>query len=232
MNKSPFIYFRDNEWFIKEDIIKLGITSSIIERGDTYITGEIYRGKFIKIYKLNIKLKHLNSLDKIIKNKFKDLNVYYGGGTEFYKRDIMNYIEDYLTALKIDYELLNEEDLKRINRKRNISYDYKRFYEKLIIKNNIKLRDYQIKIINDGYELLKLNNKLYLELATGAGKSLISYKLINLLKPSNIIIFTPRIDICQQNRKEEYIKNLDYNYDNLICMCIQSFNKIYEIIIN
>ena len=108
MNKSPFIYFRDNEWFIKEDIIKLGITSSIIERGDTYITGEIYRGKFIKIYKLNIKLKHLNSLDKIIKNKFKDLNVYYGGGTEFYKRDIMNYIEDYLTALKIDYELLNE----------------------------------------------------------------------------------------------------------------------------
>ena len=232
MNKSSFIYFRDNEWFIKEDIIKLGITSSIIERGDTYITGEIYRGKFIKIYKLNIKLKHLNLLDKLIKKKFIDFNVYYGGGTEFYKKDVMNYIEDYLSSLKIDYELFNEEDLKRLNRKRNITYDYKRFYDKLIINNNIILRDYQIKIINEGYELLKLNNKLYLELATGAGKSLISYKLINLLKPSNIIIFTPRIDICQQNRKEEYIKNLDYNYNNLICACIQSFNKIYEIIIN
>jgi len=124
MNKSSYIYFRDNEWYKKEDIIKLGITSSIIERGDTYITGEIYRGKFIKIYKLNINFKDLNTLDKIIKNKFRYLNIYYGGGTEFYKREIINYLEHYLSSLKISYELFNEDELKRINRKRNISNDY------------------------------------------------------------------------------------------------------------
>jgi len=125
MNKlSSYLYIRDNEWYKKEDIIKLGITSSIIERGDTYITGEIYRGHFIKIYKLNCDKKYLNTIDKIIKKNFRYLNVYYGGGTEFYRRDIINYLEDYLSYLKISYELYNEEDLKRINKKRNISNDY------------------------------------------------------------------------------------------------------------
>ena len=41
----------------------------------------------------------------------------------------MNYIENYLSSLKIDYELLNEEDLKRLNRKSiNISYEKIFFY--------------------------------------------------------------------------------------------------------
>jgi len=222
---SSYIYIRDNEWFRKEDVIKVGITKSIIERGNTYMTGEIYRGEFIKILKL--KIDNLRIIDNLIKIQFKKLNVYYDGGTEFYKRDIINYLEDYLSHLNISYELYNEKELKRINRKLKILYNYKRFYDKF----QIKLRDYQIKIINEGYNLLKLNKKLYLELATGAGKSLIAYKLINLIKPKNIIIFTPRIDICQQNKKDKYIQNLDYNYDNLFCSCIQSVNKIYQIII-
>ena len=217
MNKIPYIYFRDNNWYKLENVIKVGITSAIVERGNIYLTGEIIKGNFIKVIKLDIDLDYLNIIDKKIKNKFIDLNVYNGGGTEFYQRNIIDKIEDYLLELDISFELLNENDLKRLNRIREKD-------------NDIKLRDYQIKIIDEGYQFLKSNNKLYLELATGAGKSIISYKLINMIRPSNIIIFTPRIDICEQNKKDDYLKHLTYKYDNFICSCIQSIDKIYELI--
>lgn len=170
MNKIPYIYFRDNNWYKLENVIKVGITSAIVERGNIYLTGEIIKGNFIKVIKLDIDLDYLNIIDKKIKNKFIDLNVYNGGGTEFYQRNIIDKIEDYLLELDISFELLNENDLKRLNRIREKD-------------NDIKLRDYQIKIIDEGYQFLKSNNKLYLELATGAGKSIISYKLINMIRP-------------------------------------------------
>jgi glycine cleavage system H lipoate-binding protein len=39
------IYIRDNEWYKKENVVKLGIASFAKDRNSTYITGEIIRGK-------------------------------------------------------------------------------------------------------------------------------------------------------------------------------------------
>lgn len=219
---NSYIYIRDNEWYRKENVVKIGISTSIKERNNTYITGEIYKGNFIKIIKID-DIINLKIIDNLIKLKFKKYNVYYDGGTEFYKRDIINKIEIYLSSLNIKYQIINYNELKR----KNIKNKYKNFIKK--INNN--LRDYQIKIINEGYELLKNNKKLYLELATGAGKSLIAYNLINLIKPKNIIILSPRIEISKQNISDKYLKYLNYNYNLFISKCIQSITHIYKKII-
>ena len=88
--------------------------------------------------------------------------------------------------------------------------------------------------------------KLYLELATGGGKSVIVFNIFKKIKPDTIVIFTPRKNINKQNISKKYLSILgdDYNvYDNnsgkcfnsfykkgknIIVACIQSYEKIYE----
>jgi hypothetical protein len=88
-----YIYIRDNIWFKQLNIYKLGITTSIIDRSNTYITGEPHRGFYIKIYELNINNIQLLLIDKLLKDEFKYLNKYYDGGIKFYDRIIINKIE-------------------------------------------------------------------------------------------------------------------------------------------
>jgi hypothetical protein len=115
-------------------------------------------------------------------------------------------------------------------------------------------RDYQKNIIQNSF--LKLNDlhKLYLELATGGGKSFIIYKIMANINPDIIIIFSPRKKINKQNISKKYLSLLNneylvYNCSNdknfetfktkcanekkkmIIVACPQaSNNKVYEII--
>ena len=49
MNKG-YLYIRTNEWCDLKEVYKVGITKSIKDRNNTYITGEIIKGNFIKIF--------------------------------------------------------------------------------------------------------------------------------------------------------------------------------------
>ena len=113
MNKG-YLYIRTNEWCDLKDVYKVGITKSIRDRNNSYITGEIIRGNFIKIFELNVNENQLNYIDNIIKIKFEKLNVYINGGTEFYKKEINEKIEEYLNKSKIEFKLVNENELNRI----------------------------------------------------------------------------------------------------------------------
>jgi superfamily II DNA or RNA helicase len=108
----------------------------------------------------------------------------------------------------------------------------------------IVIRGYQQIIINECLRQLIEYNKVYLELATGAGKSTISFSIFNILPNIKvIIIITPRKIITQQNISEKYFniikdkfkihsdfsKNSDKNI--IISACIQSYKKIYNFII-
>jgi hypothetical protein len=55
----------------QSNIYKVGITSSIKDRASTYITGELHRGVYVKIYELNINNRQLRFIDNLIKYKFK-----------------------------------------------------------------------------------------------------------------------------------------------------------------
>ena len=225
INKS-YIYIRDNEWYKQYNVFKVGITTSIIDRSNTYITGELYRGVYVKIYELNINKMQLHLIDKLLKQEFKHYNKYYNGGLEFYDRLIINEIEPFLSENNIKFISKNEDELTRINRKNNKEIIIINKYLKFIkgLKEKIKLRDYQIIAIDYIEKELIENNKIYLCLATGAGKTQIAFNVLNKINPLNILIFSPRIAIKNQNNKYQINRNI-YNY------CYQSFKNVYDLII-
>ena len=69
----------------------------------------------------------------------------------------------------------------------------------------VMLRDYQVEIVNNFLQ----NTQSIQEIATGAGKTQIAYNVFLKIKPKNILIFSPRIAIKNQNNKL---------YDGLIIM--------------
>jgi len=103
-------------------------------------------------------------------------------------------------------------------------------------KETKKLRYYQneIVIFITNY-LSSTNNKIFLELATGGGKTIISYHIFNYFKPKFILILSPRTKIKEQNKDEEYLNifndKKDYYNTHIISDTYQNHNNIYKYII-
>jgi superfamily II DNA or RNA helicase len=185
-----------------------------------------------------------------------------GGGTEFIRtNEAIELLDDiFINVFKdigINTRKLSKDEINDINNYNdNYDNDDNDNDDKEIKNNKIKLRDYQINIIQNGFKKLLEINKFYLELATGAGKSTIIYYILNYIILNNkdnyytIIIFTPRINISSQNINDKYIKILKKQFNiydnkkirrirtfnnnsyNLISCCIQSFQFIYDKIIS
>jgi superfamily II DNA or RNA helicase len=254
-----FLYIQTNNDWNYENKFKYGITENPKERINTdqhsYKTlyKSIYEYTITEQYKLNFKQvdkiisiigRNKNYIEKL-KNKYEydfmylnEINKYLvnnDGGTEFIYKDGLSILEKILLIefkiLGIEIKKINIDDLQKIND--NINYnDNNDFKFEFIDNNKFKLRDYQILIINKSIEIIKQNEKLYLELATGAGKTVIAYSIFNIINPKTIIILTPRINICEQNINDKY-KQILINKDcNILCFCIQSFKKVYKIIKN
>ena len=120
MNQSKgTIYLRDNAWYKMENVIKMGISSTVKNRNNTYITGEIERGEYILI--VEIPLEKMKILDKCLKTYFKSYHVYKGGGTEFYNRCIIDLIEPYLQQINMEYKILTKEEINITNRGERVS---------------------------------------------------------------------------------------------------------------
>jgi len=232
---QSYIYIRDNKWYEQSNVYKVGKTTSIKERGNTYITGEIHKGFYVKIYELvKVNEKRLSLIDNLIKDEFKDYNIYYGGGTEFYNRDIINLIEPFFIKYKIDFISKTEDELNRINRKNLIINNYYKLVSKLLIKKKdeiLKLRDYQITAIDYIKKSLIEKSRIYLSLPTGAGKSQIAINVIAEIKPVNILIFSPRISIKKQNSDKKYLRFFKDFECHIYNYCYQSSNKVYDLII-
>ena len=69
-------------------------------------------------------------------------------------------------------------------------------------------REYQLTIIKEGIRVLTQSKKYYLNLATGGGKSFIVYNILKHIRPSTVIVFSPRKKINSQNTKEKYLSIL------------------------
>jgi superfamily II DNA or RNA helicase len=188
--------------------------------------------------------------------KIKEFLINQGGGTEFINKDGIELLEKILLN---DFEKLgiiirkipreewifdnnNEESDEEKLAEEEISDENKIIFP---IQDNI--RDYQEIIINDALLNIKKDNRVYISLATGGGKSLISYTILNELLSSTIIILTPRINICCQNINDKYLNLLSNTYkiyhknnlnkinkdeNNIICCCINSYKKVVEVIKN
>lgn len=258
--KYGYIYVRQHTSYDNYDVCKLGKTINIPDRDSQYSTGEIIRGKFTHVYE--VKCNQLSIIERLLQCKFKDYNVRYDGGTEFYNKIIISQIGNVFENNYVSYRQLTENEISDLIRK----YRVKKMLNKINIRKLInalktkrkndnmyqwKPREYQQEIINYCSNKLLENNKIYIELPTGGGKSFIVYNLLRFLRSNFIIICSPRKIINSQNISFKYLQLLnktfkvfDYSINNniedfissygnkiLIC-CTQSITKIYNFIKN
>ena len=151
--------------------------------------------------------------------------------TNLLEASIKEYIDENksLPDIIIEEEATNDETLTN----QIIEIYVKLFKEKLNYKsiqfiNEWYEREYQKNIIESSIIKLNASHKVYLELATGGGKSYIIYKILSTIKPDIIIIFSPRIKINKQNISKKYLSLLDNNYLVYNCSEGKDFYKFKE----
>jgi superfamily II DNA or RNA helicase len=210
MNISKgFIYLRDNNWWLRENVIKMGISTFAKDRNNTYITSEIERGEYICL--IEISLDKMKILDKFLKTYFKPYNIYKGGGTEFYDRNIIDLLVSYLNTLNVNFKVLTQDEINSINRCERIRNlpnidNIKSIFNKIKIKNiiqqyknkreNIKSSNiipskHQQDVLNMIEEYYQYNNIGKLIWACGLGKALLSILIVKSLKYKTIAIGVP-----------------------------------------
>jgi superfamily II DNA or RNA helicase len=262
-----YIYVRLHESYDKYNICKLGKTTNIPSRGDVYATGEPVRGVFELVFE--VRHEEMSKIETLLQTEFelREFHFKNTGGKEFYDRKIMNLIEPYLIANGFNFTKLTKRQIDILNR----SYRIRKLMKKINISELIKIlkskepsskgteptynwsnkREYQTRIIKFSENALKTQNKIYIELPTGGGKSFIVYNLFEYLKSEFIIIVSPRKIVNSQNISHKYLQiltdtyttfnySIDEGFDTflqssvkkiLIC-CTQSIDKIYEKILS
>jgi len=117
---NGYIYVRNHTSYDVEDVCKMGKAINIPDRDTQYATGEIKRGYFEMV--IEVPIKKVGIIERLLQFEFRELNVYYDAGTEFYNKKIISLIEPYLIAIGVRYRKLSKQeisDLVRCNRVRN-----------------------------------------------------------------------------------------------------------------
>ncbi len=202
---NGYIYVRNHLSY--DDTCKMGKANNIPERDTQYATGEIKRGYFEEVFEVPSKQTVL--LERLLQHEFRELNVKYDAGTEFYKKKIITLIEPYLLKLGIKYKKLSKKeisDLVRCNRVRNT-------LKKINIKSLIHIlksertnkqsvsyipRNDQTIIIRKGTIHFQQHDKGMLVLICGVGKTLISLWITQKLKSNTILIGVPNKLLLKQ----------------------------------
>ena len=197
-NSNGYIYIRSHPSYNINNVYKIGKTMNIPERDMQYATGELIRGNFEEVFEIiNC---NIDSIEKSLQKNFSSLNIKYNAGIEFYDKSIISFIEPYFINNDIKYKKLTHEEINnlvRCNRERNFNEEY--------IWNE---REYQKDIIKFSLNRLSEENKIYIELPTGGGKSYIVYNLFEYINSDFIIITSPRKIINTQNILQKYLQIL------------------------
>ena len=216
-----FIYLRDNKWWNKEDVIKMGKANNIPERDTQYATGEINRGTFDTVFEVPIE--KMGIIERLLQNEFRELNVKYDAGTEFYNKKIISLIEPYLITLGIKYRKLSKQEISDLVRCNRVRETIKKINIQSLIhilkSNRIEKelilyipRNDQTIIIGKSVIHFKQYDKGILVLMCGVGKTLISLWITQELNSNTILIGVPNKLLLKQWEKVICIlfKNIPY----------------------
>jgi hypothetical protein len=207
-----YLYIRTSEYYSQYDACKLGITKDIHTRDSQYVTGEIKRGTFSHIFKIKEERYDLKTIESKLQESFKNkgLHVYHDGGTEFFKSEIIDLIENELKDMEINYEKIDFKEIERpdVNRLYHLQLLSEKLNNeidrlKLLLANDdiktyFEPKDYQQPIINKTILDLKQNRKAILNLICGTGKTFISLYSIGLMGLNKILIGVPSQTIADQ----------------------------------
>jgi superfamily II DNA or RNA helicase len=203
---------RDNAWYRSENTIKLGIASNTKDRDGTYVTGEIIRGEFIKVFEVpREKMRYVETHLHTTLKEYRDRR---DGGTEFFKRDIIDMVGK--NIIDTPFRELSREEcdlLERVARIRNTMRNHGKEEEirqmsqedhrivKLSADENIILpKDFQKEIIAKciTHYSKESKDKGMLILTCGVGKTLISLWVAQQMDSNKIAIGVPTIVLLEQ----------------------------------
>lgn len=182
-----YIYIRTHPSYDIENACKVGKTKNIPERENTYATGEIRRGKFSTVFE--VPFENMDEIECSIQEEFRELNIYYDAGTEFYNKSIITIIQPYLIHLGIEYRELSEKeisDLVRSDRERNTPTQI------------YTPRHDQSEIIGKAVAHFQKNDKGLLIIPCGVGKTLISLWITQEVQAKTILIGVPNKLLLKQ----------------------------------
>lgn len=132
-----YIYVRTHKSYELHNAIKLGITENLINRENTYITGEIEKGYYIMVFEIDI-LK-IKPIEKLLHYEFSKDKIYVNAGTEFFNMCIISKIEPFLNNLNLKFKILSNEDILKMIRKERVKTS---FLKKNLFNHNIKNQEH------------------------------------------------------------------------------------------
>lgn len=205
METTPgYIYVRNHPSYDEFNACKMGKATNIPDRDAQYATGEIRRGYFEAVFKVSNEI--MATIERLLQNEFRELNIRYDAGTEFYDKQIITLIEPYLIKLGIKYEKLSKEEINDLTRCNRVNITKNKLNIKEILPQNTTVkqtsayvpRDYQTLIINKSVEHFQHNDKGLLVLICGVGKTLLSLWITLELKSNTILIGVPNTMLLGQ----------------------------------
>lgn len=219
MNQTNgYIYVRNHPSYDVDDACKMGKAINIPERDTQYATGEIKRGYFEEVFEVPIE--KMGIVECLLQNEFRELNVKYDAGAEFYNKKIITLIEPYLFKLGIKYKKLSKQEISNLVRCNRV----RKTIEKINIQSLIHMlkskrtnkqivpyiqRNDQTIIIGKSVIHFQQYDKGMLVLMCGVGKTLISLWITQKLNSNTILIGVPNKLLLKQ-------------WEEVICVLFQS----------
>ena len=211
MNQTNgYIYVRNHPSYDVDDTCKMGKAINIPERDTQYATGEIKRGYFEAVFEVPIE--KMGIVERLLQNEFRELNVKYDAGTEFYNKKIITLIEPYIITLGIKYKKLSKQEISDLVRCNRVRKTIKKINIQSLIhmlkskRTNKQIVPYiprndQIIIIRKSVIHFQQYDKGMLVLTCGVGKTLISLWITQELNSNTILIGVPNKLLLKQWEK-------------------------------
>jgi superfamily II DNA or RNA helicase len=219
MNQTNgYIYVRNHPSYDVDDACKMGKAINIPERDTQYATGEIKRGYFEVVFEVPIE--KMGIVERLLQNEFRELNVKYDAGTEFYKKKIITLIEPYLITLGIKYRKISKQEISDLVTCNRLRKTIKKINIQTLIhilkskRTNKQIISYiprndQTIIIRKSVIHFQQYDKGMLVLMCGVGKTLISLWITQELNSNTILIGVPNKLLLKQ-------------WEEVICVLFQS----------
>ena len=219
MNQTNgYIYVRNHPSYDDDDACKMGKAINIPERDTQYATGEIKRGYFELVFEVPIE--KMGIVERLLQNEFRELNIKYDAGTEFYNKKIITLIEPYLITLGIKYRKLSKQEISDLVRCNRVRKTIKKINIQSLIhmlkskRTNKQIVSYiprndQTIIIEKSVIHFQQYDKGMLVLMCGVGKTLISLWITQELNLNTILIGVPNKLLLKQ-------------WEEVICVLFQS----------
>ena len=215
---NGYIYIRNHPSYDVDDVCKMGKANNIPERDTQYATGEIKRGYFEEVFEVCIE--KIRIVERLLQNEFRELNVKYDAGTEFYNKKIITLIEPYLITLGIKYKKLSKQEINDLVRCNRVRKTIKKINIQSLIhilksnRTNKQIVSYvprndQTIIIGKSVIHFQQYDKGMLVLMCGVGKTLISLWITQELNSNTILIGVPNKLLLKQ-------------WEEVICVLFQS----------